>query len=87
MSVIFSSSYQSLGYSGLTLLVSVCRQVLFSLPLAWLLSRTGDLNRVWLAIPISEGLTFILAFIFSRFVLKKAEERLKEKTPEASVGE
>ena len=84
MSVIFSSSYQSLGYSGLTLLVSACRQMLLSLPLAWLLSRTGDLNRVWLAIPISEALTFCLAFVFSRFVMKRAEERLNGMTPSAS---
>ncbi len=77
MSVIFSSSYQSLGYSGLTLLVSLCRQVFFSLPLAWLLSRTGILERVWLAIPISEAATLCLAFFLSRFVLKKAEERGK----------
>ena len=41
-SVLCSSSFQSLGYSGLTLLVSICRQVVFSLPLAWLLSRTAS---------------------------------------------
>jgi len=75
MSVIFSSSYQSLGYSGLTLLVSLCRQVFFSLPLAWLLSRTGILERVWLAVPISEAAALCLAAVLSRFVMKKAEER------------
>ena len=79
MSVIFSSSYQSLGYSGLTLLVSACRQMLFPLPLAWLLSRTGILERVWLAIPVSEAVTLCLAFCLSRFVLKKAEERVRER--------
>lgn len=77
MTVIFSSSYQSLGYSGLTLLVSACRQMLFPLPLAWLLSRTGILERVWLALPVSEAVTLCLAFLLSRFVMKKAEERGK----------
>ena len=57
--------------------MSLCRQVFFSLPLAWLLSRTGILERVWLAIPISEAATLCLAFFLSRFVLKKAEERGK----------
>ncbi len=75
MTVIFSSSFQSLGYSGLTLLVSACRQMLFPLPLAWLLSRAGILERVWLAIPVSEAVTLCLAFLLSRFVMKKAEER------------
>ena len=77
MSVIFSSSFQSLGYSGFTLLVSACRQVIFALPLAWLLSRTGILERVWLAVPVSEGLSFVLAFFLSRYVLKQAKEKMK----------
>ena len=79
ISVIFSSSFQSLGYSSLTLLVSVCRQVLFSLPLAWLLSRTGILERVWLAIPVSEAAAFCLALCLGRFVLRKAEARIRER--------
>ncbi|MBR4703534.1 MAG: MATE family efflux transporter [Oscillospiraceae bacterium] len=79
MSVIFSSSYQSLGYSGLTLLVSVCRQMVFPLPIAWLLARSGVLERVWPAVPAGELMTFALAFFLARFVLKKAEEKLKEK--------
>ena len=74
MSVIFSSSYQSLGYSGLTLLVSVCRQMLFPLPIAWLLARSGVLERVWPAVPAGELLTFLLAALLARWVLKKAEE-------------
>ncbi len=79
MTVIFSSSYQSLGYSGLTLLVSACRQMLFPLPLAWLLSRTGILERVWLALPVSEAITLCLAFLLSRFVLKKAGEKMRSR--------
>lgn len=75
-SVLCSSSFQSLGYSGLTLLVSICRQVVFSLPLAWLLSRTGILERVWLAIPISEAAAALLTFLLCRFVLRKAEEKV-----------
>ena len=74
--VIFSSSYQSLGYSGLTLLVNVCRQVLLTLPLAWLLSLSGVLERVWLAVPIGEGLTCLLALLLSRFVMRRAKQKL-----------
>ena len=79
MSVIFSSSYQSLGYSGLTLLVSVCRQMLFPLPIAWLLARSGILERVWAAVPAGELMTFVLAFLLARFVLRKAEEKPGER--------
>ncbi len=79
MSVIFSSSYQSLGYSGLTLLVSVCRQMLFPLPIAWLLSRSGILERVWPAVPAGELLTFVLAAVLARFVLRRAQVKLGER--------
>ena len=68
MTVIFSSSYQSLGYSGLTLLVSACRQMLFPLPLAWLLSRTGVLERVWLAIPVIALLSYLCCIITTKLL-------------------
>jgi Na+-driven multidrug efflux pump len=79
MSVIFSSSYQSLGYSGLTLLVSVCRQMLFPLTIAWLLSRSRILERVWPAVPAGELLTFVLAAVLARFVLRRAQVKLGER--------
>ena len=75
--VIFSSSYQSLGYSGFTLLVSACRQVLLTLPAAWLLSRGGVLQRVWWAVPVGEVLTFLLAALLSRYVMGKAKQHLE----------
>ena len=77
--VIFSSSYQSLGYSGFTLLVSACRQVLLTLPAAWLLSRGGVLQRVWWAVPVGEVLTFLIAALLSRYVMGKAKQHLESR--------
>ena len=74
MSVICSSSYQSLGYSGFTLLISACRQMLLSLPLAWLLSRSGVLEKVWPAVPVSEALTLLLAAVICLWVLRRAQK-------------
>ena len=81
LNVIFSSSYQSLGYSGFTLLVSACRQVLLTLPAAWLLSRSGVLQRIWWAVPVGEVLTFVIAVLLSRYVMGKAKQRLESKEP------
>ena len=72
LSVIFSSCCQALGRSSLTLAVAVCRQVLLPLPLAWLLARSGVLERVWLAIPAGELITCVLAAFLARRVLARA---------------
>ncbi len=82
MTVICSSSYQALGYSGFTLLVNVCRQMLLPLPLAWLLARSGVLERVWAAVPVSEALTFLLAALICRMVVRKTQRKLEARAAE-----
>lgn len=64
--VILSSSFQSLGRSRYTLAVNLCRQLIFIVPAAWLLSRTGQLSLVWLAVPIAEALSLVLALILRK---------------------
>lgn len=65
-SVILSSSFQSLGRSRYTLLVNLCRQLFFIVPLAWALSLTGNLNLVWLSSPLAEILALLVALYFWR---------------------
>jgi len=77
--VLCGSSCQSLGYSGFTLLGSFCRQVVFPLPIAWLLARGGILGRVWPAIPVGELLAFVLSAVLARYVLNKAEQKVRER--------
>lgn len=77
LSQIYASSYQTMGYSGLSLLVNACRQAFLPLPLAWLLSRTGVLGNVWFSLVISEIATCILSFFLSRFVMKQAQHKIE----------
>ncbi|MBR5616666.1 MAG: MATE family efflux transporter [Oscillospiraceae bacterium] len=49
-----SSCFQALGNGIYSTVVSVCRQLLVLLPAAYLLSLTGNVNRVWLSYPIAE---------------------------------
>ncbi len=64
ISVIFSSVFQALGNGMFSLYISVCRQLVVLLPVAWLLSRTGNLNIVWLAFPIAEVVSLIMGCVF-----------------------
>lgn len=80
LSLIFSSSFQSLGYSGFTLLVNVSRQAVLPLPLAFVLARTGVLTNVWYAIIIGEVVTLGIACLLSRYSMRKARQRLEART-------
>ncbi len=48
------ASFQALGNGIYSTITSICRQMLVLLPVAYLLSLTGDVHMVWLAYPIAE---------------------------------
>ena len=63
---------QAIGNPVYSLITSVCRQLLVLLPVAWLLSMTGQLELVWLAFPIAEFVSVVLSAVFLHKTLKKA---------------
>ena len=72
--IIAGSVFQAIGNPIYSLIVSVCRQLVVLLPVAWLLSRTGQLELVWWAFPIAEVMSFTLSTIFLRRTVKSANE-------------
>ncbi|MDD6189765.1 MAG: MATE family efflux transporter [Clostridiales bacterium] len=68
--VVLSSSFQSLGKPRNTLLVNMCRQLIILVPVAWLMSLTGDIRLIWSAFPIADGLTMIIAIVLSRRLMR-----------------
>lgn len=52
--IIMSSLFQALGKSIYSMIVSFIRQLVFLVPAAYLLSKTNNINLVWLAWPIAE---------------------------------
>ena len=71
--IIAGSVCQAIGNPFYSLIVSVCRQLLVLLPVAWLLSLTGRLEMVWLAFPIAEFVSLVLSSIFLRRTLRAAD--------------
>lgn len=53
-SIVCSGVFQGLGKSIYSLYVSATRQLVILIPVAYLLSLTGNLNLVWLSFPIAE---------------------------------
>lgn len=59
-----SSVFQALGKAVYSMFVSVARQLVVLLPVAFALAQLGDVNMVWWAFPISELVSAIVTAIF-----------------------
>jgi putative MATE family efflux protein len=81
-SIISGSVCQAIGNPLYSLIVSVCRQLVVLLPVAWLLAQAGNLNLVWLAYPIAELVSLILSSIFLRRTLRAATAVMTAKPQE-----
>ena len=65
--IICGSVFQALGDGVKSLIVSVIRQIVVLVPVAYLMSLTGDVNNIWWAYPIAE----IASVVFSSLFLVK----------------
>ena len=65
--IVLGSVFQALGNGVYSLVCSVVRQIVVLLPVAYLLSLSGNLNLVWLAFPIAE----IASVSVSTFLFRK----------------
>jgi len=74
--IIAGSVCQAIGNPMHSLFVSVCRQLVVLLPVAWLLAQTGRLELVWLAFPIAEVASLVMSTVFLRKAMRSAEARI-----------
>lgn len=69
--IVVGSMFQALGNGVMSLIVSIGRQLVVLLPVAYLLSKTNNLNIVWWAFPIAELASVFLSIIGFKYVYKK----------------
>ncbi|MDE5910383.1 MAG: MATE family efflux transporter [Lachnospiraceae bacterium] len=62
--IICGTMFQALGNGVYSMVVSIARQLVVLLPVAYLLSLTGNVTYVWLAFPIAELMSLILSAFF-----------------------
>ncbi len=69
--IIVGSVFQALGEGVLSMIVSIARQLVVLLPVAYLFSKTGNLNMIWWAFPIAEIASVVLSVIFLKRTYNK----------------
>ena len=75
--IVAGSVFQALGHGMLSMTVSIVRQLVVLLPVAWLLSLTGRLELVWLAFPLSELFSVVLCVFFTRRIVRTVLEPMR----------
>lgn len=83
--VAFQGIFQALDSGLESLIISVCRQCLFVLPVAWALSLPARNNldniwMVWLAFLIAEGASFLIGCYFMKKVDRREIQTIAEET-------
>ncbi len=76
--IALSASFQALGNGIYSTIVSLCRQMFALLPVAYLLSLTGDVANVWWAFPIAEVVSMIVTLTFFLRIYRRKIKPLTE---------
>ena len=79
ISIMLGSVFQALGNAMYSLWIQVFRQLIILVPIAYLLSLTGDVNAVWWSKLISEVLTAGFALLALRSIYKKKIDPMQSK--------
>jgi len=62
--IVVGSAFQALGNGVYSMIVSIARQLCVLLPVAYLLSLTGNVNMIWLSFPIAELMSVFMSTLF-----------------------
>ena len=69
--IVTGSVLQAVGKATYSMINSICRQILVLIPAAYLLAQLGNVNYVWFAFVIAEGVSMILTTIFFKKVYRE----------------
>ena len=75
--ITLSTVFQAIGKGFYSLIMSLCRQLIVLIPVAWLLSRAG-LETTWWAFPIAEVVSLTICLLLYRKVDREILSRLDE---------
>ncbi len=72
--IALGACFQALGNGIYSSIVSLCRQLVVLLPVAYLLSLTGEVNNVWWAFPVAELMSLTMtAILFTRIYRQRVK--------------
>ncbi len=76
--IVVGSVFQALGNGVYSMIVSIARQLCVLLPVAYLLSLSGNVNLIWWAFPIAELMSVAVSTLFLIRINKKIISRIGE---------
>ncbi len=79
LGIIFSTAFQATGMGVRSLIISLLRQLVLILPVAYLLSLTGEVVNVWYAFPIAEAVSLVVSILFYISLYRKHIAHIEEK--------
>lgn len=80
--IVSTTFFQSIGQAFKSIILSLCRQVLFLIPLLWILPPMLGLNGVWVSFPISDAVATIVTAILIVVELRHLPRHLTLKEKE-----
>ena len=78
--IISGTIFQALGKAVYSMIVSILRQLVVLIPVAYILSRIGGLHVVWWCFPIAEMASLVVSFVF----LANINKQIISKIPDGS---
>ncbi len=76
--IVCGSVFQALGNGVYSMTVSIARQLIVLLPVAYLLSRLGNVDYVWWSFPIAEIISLVMTLVFLMLINKKIIRHIGE---------
>ena len=80
-SIIATTMFQALGKGMMSLVMSLLRQLVFIIPLAWILGQLGELGAIWFCYPAE----LLVAVIFVPVALKTIKKSFDQERQETGV--
>lgn len=77
--IVLGTAFQALGKATYSAIISLCRQLIVLLPVAFILSRVGGLSVIWWAFPIAELISMMLTLIFFRRIYTRIILRVEDR--------
>ena len=71
--IVASAFFQSIGKAHLSIILSLTRQVIFLIPLIFILPKFLNIDGVWLSMPIADFMSFLVCAVLLKIQYKKLE--------------
>ena len=80
--IVVSAVFQSLGYSIRAMIVTISRQILFFIPLAYILTYFfSDMKGIWFAFAISDLLSGVMSLFLLVFEMRRVDKYSEDLIP------